>query len=146
MTATDRAPESTTTRPNLSLDEMKARFSNVREPIVVALHVLLREPDISLENAKGSAKAYGVRITAASVSAARRRMERMDNAPAAPATAAPTAPTRPARRPRAAEPAQDVEELVRGLAAKVRAQSSADAERLRNAVRRAVDLLNAALA
>jgi hypothetical protein len=149
MTVTDRPPASTTTKPNLSIDELKARFSNVREPIVVALHILLQEADITIENAKEAAKAYGVRITRASVAAAQRLKERMDTAPAMPAAptdAAPATPTRPARRPRAAEPNQDAEGLVRGLVAKLQAQGNADAERLRNAIRRAVDLLNAALA
>jgi hypothetical protein len=146
MTATDRVPESKATTPNISLDELKSRYPNVREPIVVALHILLQEPEISIEKAKEAAKSYGVRITAASVAGARRLLERMDTAPAAPATAGPTPATRPARRPRAAEPNQDAEGLVRGLVAKLKAAGDLDAERLRNAMRRAIDLLTAALA
>jgi hypothetical protein len=148
MTATDRPPASTTTKPNISIDELKSRFANVREPIVVALHILLQEPEISLEDAKGAAKAYGVRITAASVAGARRLLERMDAEPAAPAapTAATTTPTRHARRPRATEATQDAESLIKAVVAKLRVQEGAETERLRNAIRKAVELLNAALA
>ena len=38
------------------------------------------------------------------------------------------------------------EGLIRGVVAKLQAQGNADAKRLRNAIRRAIDLLSAALA
>src|SRR5262249_62180241 len=102
MTATDHEAKTTTTAPNVSLEDLKARFSNVREPILVALHILLQEPSIPLETAKATAKSHGVRITAASVAAARRLLERMDTeAPAAAAPAPTPAPTRPPPPPRA---------------------------------------------
>src|SRR5262245_19090374 len=146
MTATDHEAK-TTALPNVSLEDLKARFSNVREPILVALHILILEPSISLETAKETAKSYGVRITAASVAAAQRLLERMNDVPPAPvATAAPTPAARPARRPRAAEPAQDPEALIRTLADKLRAQQNAESERLRASVRKAIDVLSAALA
>ena len=146
MTATDRAPETKTPAPSISLDDLKSRFSNVRQPILVAAHILIQEPSISLEDAKEAAKSYGVRITAASVSAARRVLERMHDAPAAPATPAPMAPTRPARRPRAAEPHQDAEALIRGVVAKLQNQGNVEAEKLRATIRRAVEILAGALA
>jgi len=67
-------------------------------------------------------------------------------APAPAAAAATTAATRPARRQRAAEPAQDAEGLIRGVVAKLRAQQNAEAEKLRVSVRKAIELLTAALA
>jgi hypothetical protein len=147
MTATDRVPESKTTTPNISLDELKSRYSNVREPIVVALHILLQEPSIPLEAAKETAKAYGVRITAASVAAAQRLRARMDATPAAPvAPASATPATRHARRARAAEPALDAEALIRGVVTKLASQGNVEAERLRASIRRAIDLLSGALA
>jgi hypothetical protein len=148
MTAADLRTENTTAAPNISLAELKARYKNVREPIVVALHLLLQDADIALDDAKAKANAHGVRITAASVSAAKRLLSRMDTAPLAPATApaATTAPTRPARRPRAIEATQDAEALIKGVVAKLASQGNAEAERLRASIRRAVDLLNSALA
>jgi len=148
MTATDHEAKTTTTAPNISLDELKARYSNVREPIVVALHILLQEPSIPLEAAKETAKAYGVRITAASVAAAQRLISKMDAAPPAPAVApaATTAPTRPARRPRAVEATADAEALIKGVVAKLQAQGGAEAERLRTLIRKAIEVLSSALA
>jgi hypothetical protein len=147
MTASDPVNDTTAAAPNTSIAELKARYSNVREPILVALHILLQEPGISIENAKGAAKAYGVRITAASVAAARRLLERMERTPAAVAApAAPTAATRPARRPRTTEATQDAEALIKGVVAKLASQGSVEAERLRASIRRAVELLNSALA
>jgi hypothetical protein len=147
MTATDHEAKTTTTAPHVSLEDLKSRFSNVREPILVALHILLQEPSIPLETAKTTAKAYGVRITAASVAAARRLLERMDTEAPAPAVPAATTPaTRPARRSRAAEPAQDTDALVRALVVKLQAQGNAESEKLRVSIRKAIDLLTAGLA
>jgi hypothetical protein len=148
MTATDPANNTMTATPNISVAELRLRYKHVREPILVALHLLLQDNEISIGDAKAKAGAMGTRITLASILAARRLMAKMDAAPPAPAAApvATTAPTRPARRPRAPEAAQDTEALVRGVVAKVRAQEGAESERLRAAIRRAVELLNSALA
>lgn len=55
------------------LDQLRARFENVRDPILVALHILLHHPDVDLDAAKALAGQRGARITAASVNAAKRR-------------------------------------------------------------------------
>jgi hypothetical protein len=151
MTAADLRTENTTAAPNTSLAELKARYKNVREPILVALHLLLEDANISLEDAKLRAKELGVRVTAASVAGARRLLERMGTAPAAPAavpaaSTASTAPTMPSRRARGAEATPDDEALIRAVVGKVRAQGDAQAEKLRASIRRAIELLTTALA
>jgi len=140
-----------TTSPNTDLDALKARYPHVRGPVVAALHLLLQDPNISLDDAKSRAQTLGVRITAASVAAANRLRERMDPTPTEPATAATAAdaipaPMRPARRPRAVEADADADALIRGVVAKLQAQGNAEAERIRASVRRAIELLTAALA
>jgi hypothetical protein len=148
MAAAEHAPEPTNNAAPASLAELKERYPSIREPIRVALHLLLQKPEISIDDAKAKAGAMGTRITAASINAARRLLERMDTAPSTPAAApaATTAPTRPARRPRASEPAADAEALIRGVVAKLASQGNVEADRLRASIRRAVDLLNSALA
>jgi hypothetical protein len=82
---------------------------------------------------------------AASLNGARTLLAKMD----APATVAPPAATssttREPRRPRPADKGIDAEALVRGFVAKLQTQGSAEAERLREAMRRAIAVLQAAV-
>jgi plasmid stabilization system protein ParE len=147
MTATAHEAETKNDIPNAPLAELKGRFPHVRTPILMALHILTQNPNIEIADAKAQANVHGVRITAASVTAAQRLMSKMEAAlPAlAAAPAATTAPTPPARRPRAIEATQDAEALIKGVVAKLANQGNAEAERLRASIRRAIDLLGAAL-
>jgi len=87
MTATDAAP---TTDPwTAQLEQLRARYKHVRPPILAALSLLLNDETISVDDAKAQAALHGVRITAASVSAARRLLGRMD-APAPSAASKPS--------------------------------------------------------
>jgi len=130
------------------LEQLKTRYKHVRPPVLVALNILLHDKDITLDDAKKRAQVHGSRITAASVNAAKTLLLRMDDAlaPAANPTPAPaSAPTRATRRPRAADTTFDAEALVRGVVAKIQGQSSVEAERLREAIRKAVATLQAAV-
>jgi hypothetical protein len=91
---------------------------------------------------KAQARLHGVKITAASVNAARTLLSRMDAAPAAPKTT--TAPTPRTRRPRTAGIPFDAEALVRSVVAKIQGQGSVEAQRLREAMRKAIAVLQAA--
>ena len=125
--------------------ELKARYPKVREPILVALHIITQNPEISLDDAKAQAAVHGTRITAASVSAAKRLLSRQDNATVTPTHTTP-APRKPAaRRPRASSAPTDVESMIRQVAGKIRAEGDAEAERLRVAMRKAIDLLTEAV-
>ncbi|HEX5050807.1 MAG TPA: hypothetical protein VFZ65_03460 [Planctomycetota bacterium] len=134
------------------LEQLRARYKHVREPILVALNILLHDPNIALDDAKAQAAVHGVKITAASVSGAQRLLSRMDGEPA---TTAPTVPTtvadqktgrsRPARRTRPAEGAVDAEALIRQVVGKLQNQGNAEAERLRETMRKAIRMLQAAI-
>ena len=137
-----------TTEWTAAFQNLKARYPKVREPIVVALHILQQNPDIALDDAKARAALHGVRITAASVSAAQRLLSRQDGAPA-PETPKPTVAAKPAT-PRARRPAKvaapiNIEDVVRDAVTRISAKGAADAERLRNAMRNAITALEAAL-
>ncbi len=122
-----------------------SRYKHVREPILVALNLLLHDQNIALDDAKAQAALHGTRITAASMAAAQRLMERRTDAPvAATATTAATPTQRPARRARAADPGVDAEALIRGVVAKIQGQGSVEANRMREAMRKAVAILQAA--
>ena len=118
----------------------------MREPIVVALNILTQNPDISLDDAKSQAQLHGARITAASVAGAQRLLSRQDGllAPTPPRTKAATT-TRRAPRSRKSDADLDVEALIRATAGKIEAQGSAVAGRLREAMRKAIAVLEAAV-
>ena len=143
MTATEPTP--TTNNWNHEMAQLKARYKHVREPVLVALNILMHDQNIAIEDAKAQASLHGVRITAASVNAARTLLSRMDSPVAATPTAKsePTAPVRSARRVRA-EPV-DAEVIIRGFVAKLRGQGNAEAERLREGIRKAIAVLEAAV-
>ena len=145
MTATEPTPTPTTDTWNQELAQLKARYKHVREPVLVALNILLHDQNIALEDAKAQANLHGVRITAASVNAARTLLSRMDSPVATPTLKSePTALARSARRARTAEPV-DAEVIIRGFVAKLRGQGNAEAERLREGIRKAIGVLQAAV-
>lgn len=152
---TDTIPETipTTDTWAAQIEQLRARYRHVRPPILAALNVLLHDKNISVHDAKAQASLHGVKITAASVSAAQRLLSRMDDAPTAPTMAtapalargATAAPTRPTRRVRAPEPAVDAEALIRQVVGRIQSQGNAETEKLREAVRKAITVLQAAV-
>jgi len=145
-TATEPLPATGNDTWTRQLAELKSRYKHVREPVLVALNILLHDPGVALADAKARAALHGIRITAASVDAARRLRERMDDPQPAAAVRKPTnKPATVSRRARAASPASDPEALIRGLVEKLQGQKSAEAEGLRDAMRKAIAALQAAL-
>ncbi len=139
MTTTETTPTDTWTD---EIAALKARYPHVRDPILAALNLLLTDPRITDDDAKARAAMRGARITAASINGARNLLAKRE-------TAAPTEPTaasatdRPARprRERAPEPAVDAEALIKQVVGKLQAQGNAEAERLREAMRKAMAAL-----
>ena len=147
---TDTIPETIPTDTwAAELASLRARYKHVREPILVALNILLHDENIALEDAKALAAMRGAKITAASVNAAQRLLARREEprAVTGPIDAATTpakgaAPVRPARAP---QPATNAEALIRDVVQKLQGQGNAEAERLRAAMRKAVAVLQAAV-
>ncbi|MEO6593916.1 MAG: hypothetical protein ABIP94_04100 [Planctomycetota bacterium] len=71
---TDTIPETTPTNDTWAaeIEQLRARYKHVREPILVARNILVHDQNIALDDAKAQAALHGVKITAASVSAAQR--------------------------------------------------------------------------
>lgn len=150
LTATANDPAPTTDTWTAQLDQLRDRYKHLRPAVLAAVNVLLHDENISDDDAKARAAAHGVRITAASLNAARTVLSRMDTTTnigstttTAPTTAPATAPTR--RRVRAAEPAVDAEALIRQVVGRLQTQSSAEADKLREAMRKAISLLQTAV-
>jgi hypothetical protein len=143
MTTTDPNPAPYADAWAQQLAQLRSRYKHVREPILVALNVLLHDQNVSLDDAKARASLHGVKITAASVSAAQRLLSRMNERPA-PTTSGMTAAKRASRRVRATDPGVDAEALIRQVVGKIQNQGNADAERMREAMRTAIAVLQAA--
>ncbi len=150
---TDTIPETIPTDAwAADLAQLRCRYKHVREPILVALNILLHDENVALGDAKARAAMRGAKITAASVNAAQRLLARMDatgeaTAPTKAATPAATssAAARAPRRLRAPEASLDPTAMIQQVVAKLQQQGNAEAERLREAMRKAIAVLQAAV-
>jgi len=105
---------------------------------------MLAALNITDDDAKARAARRGVRITAASINGARNLLAKRE--PAVPDVAPAPGAERPARRrERAPEPAIDAEALIKEVVGKLQAQGNAEAERLREAMRKAMAVLASAI-
>ena len=129
------------------LAQLKARYKHVRPAVLVALNILLHDENIDLGDAKAQAQLHGVRITAASMNAARTLLSRMDSpatvAAPVPATTTIVAPARAPRRHREPQAPLDAEAMIRGFVERVNAEKQAEVARLKDAVRTAIAALQA---
>lgn len=152
MTATETMTTTTDTW-TAEMAQLRARYKTVREPILAALNLMLQDPDISDDDMKARAAMRGVRITAASINGARNLLAKRDGAQEAAATptspiAAPAtapAPVRAARQVRAAEPGLDAAAMISQVVAKLQMQGGIEAERLKDAIRKAIQVLATAV-
>jgi hypothetical protein len=154
MTATETMAAPTTTDTwTAEMAQLRSRYKTVREPILAALNLLLQDANITDDDAKARAAMRGIRITAASINGARNLLLKAGDVQATTATpttpATPTstaaAPQRAARRARPAEGSVDAEALIRQVVGKIQGQGNAEAERLRETIRKAVAMLSTAV-
>jgi hypothetical protein len=127
---------------------LKARYPTVRDTILFCLHALTENPDAEIDDLKALANQHGLRVTAASVNGAKTLLARASMAPEPKAKETAEDATedeqpRP-RRPRVTEPTADTDALIRGLVGKLEARSSAEADKMHEAMRRAIGILTAA--
>ncbi len=148
-TATANQPAPATDTWTAQLDHLRDRYKHLRPAVLAAVNVLLHDENINDDDAKARAAAHGVRITAASLNAARTVLSRMDSkAPAAKPNKA-KAPTtaiqaRPARRPRATKEI-DAQALIKQVVDRIQDAGSAETQRLRDGIQKAIGALQAVL-
>jgi hypothetical protein len=145
--AAEPIPATTLDAWGQQLEQLKQRYRHVRPPILAALNILLSDANVTVEDAKARAALRGVRITAASLNAAKTLLSRMDAPQAAPATAAPTITPPPVprapRRQRTPQPPLDAEGMIRDLVGRMQSERDSEVQRLKDAVRKAIAALQA---
>lgn len=139
---------------------LKARFPKAQDSVVFAIYTFQNSPDIALDDLKARAQMHGLRVTGQTINAARSLM--MGRAPTprvkAPIAAPAVEPTpalvraEPAAEPRRAprktherKPQVDVADLVLQAVQKLQQDSGSEAARLKEAIRQAVAVLQAAV-
>lgn len=148
LPTTTPSPKANTGTWDTAFAALKARFPKAKDSIVFCIHALRANPEIGLDDLKAQAAMHGIRVTAASVTAAQ-RLTAPEPARGAQDAATLTVPAQPkARRGRPARAAAgdlDAEAMLRAVVAKMQAQGGKEAERLRAAIRRAVAVLGDAI-
>ena len=142
-------------------DRLRARFPTANEGVLFCIHKLQQNPDVRLRDFKHEAALHRVPMSGRSFHSARVLLGL--EAPLAPrARTESVAPRPPALRPpvasrasaepvpapaaRVPRPDADVESPVIAALKRFQAESAAESERLRAAVRRAIEIIDAALA
>lgn len=139
-------------------DRLRSRFPGVKDTILFCVHALQHGSDVDLESLKAQAAMYGLRITAASLNAARRVLDpdaaprqrrRAEPVPEAAADAVPPAAREvaPRSRARTVPPGGpvEVEAMIRNIVAQAHAEADARLQRLRDAVTEALRILREVL-
>lgn len=142
MTAT--APATDATAWTAEIEQLRSRYRHASPAILAALNILIHDQNISVDDAKKQAELHGARITSASMKAAHVLLSRMDTLALATTPTTPAAaskPKHPPRRQRAGDASVDAESLIKGVVAKLQNQSGAEADRVRDGIRRAITIL-----
>lgn len=148
LPTTTPSPKANTGTWDAAFTALKARHPKAKDSIVFCIHALRANPEIGLDDLKAQAAMHGIRVTGASVTAAKRLMVPTPAKGAQDAVDAETPAKPKVRRGRPARAGAgdlDAEAMLRQVVAKMQAQGGKDAERLRAAIRKAVHLLNRAL-
>lgn len=125
--------------------QLRSRFPKATDSVLFCINELQQGAEVPLDDLKAQGAMHGIRVTGASLNAARRLL--------APPVARQTERVEPVRteRPRREHKRQpqhagtDFEGLLRDAVSRMTAASDARAERLENAVRAAIEILRAAL-
>jgi hypothetical protein len=130
---------------DIEFDRLRGRFPRVKDSILFCLHALQQDANVQIDDLKARSVLQGIRVTGQSMNAAKRILQggggarprsragkRVDASTSATAVATP-------------EPASDLERLIWKAIAEAKGEAGVAAERLRSAMRSAIEVLQAAL-
>lgn len=155
MTTTlETAPAAIPSLPALAWDaqfrDLKARFPKAPDSVIFAIHGVQQNPSVALADLKAQADMHGIRITAASVSAANRLLTAFNTATrktvARKTRVQPSIP-RNVRRARAANmgSALNTADQIKQIVTRIQADAAGEASKLRDAVSQCVRILQTVL-
>jgi hypothetical protein len=138
----------------LSLERLRAQHPDASDGILFCVYKLQQDPDLTLRDFRDEANLRGIPLSGRSLHSAkvlmgvekpsvRRKKEKPMPAPRAEVRQAPEPKLR--RRARRAEPSMDVESSLIAAVRSIQDAAGADAQRLRDAIQQAVDILQQAL-
>lgn len=153
MTAPELAPQipaPTPTSWDQEFANLKARFPRAKDSIVFCLHALQQSANIAIDDLRAQAMMHGIRVTASSLTAAQRLLNpaQVTSSPRTKASVpqVPSALQQPRTRTvRVADSPVDAETMIRQMIGKLQSQNTAESARLRDAIRKAIAVLQSAL-
>ncbi|HEU4419267.1 MAG TPA: hypothetical protein VFT55_10030 [Planctomycetota bacterium] len=146
MTDPEAAPPTTDTWEGI-LDALSRRYPGQKNSVLFCIYKLQQNPDVALRDFRAEAELHGIPVGGRTLHAAKELLG-LNKPPAASGAAAETTPATPARRrQRAGEPGtgDSIESKVLAAVRQIQSNAGAEAEQLRDAIRRALAILQQAL-
>ncbi|MFN3242947.1 MAG: hypothetical protein ACE37K_15715 [Planctomycetota bacterium] len=106
--------------------ELEPRFPGIKDSVLCCIHCLEADRDMTLEAMKQRANGFGLRVTAASANAARRLLDEKPEKSGGVRGIKPDA-------------------LIKSIAAQIERHRNGEVERLKTALRKSIQMLQAAL-
>lgn len=157
MTDTDTPPSAPTDSWDALLDVLRRRYPGQRDSVLFCIHKLQQNPDLTLRDFRDEARLYGIPVAGRSLHSARVLLGLQKPTPPAAAAEegddggadAERAPVPAPRRRRTRDDddgaSSSIEQQVVAAMRRMQSAAEADTERLRDAIRQAIALLQRAI-
>jgi len=149
VTSTELSPSEQPVASPASWDvefhRLRARFPRAKDSILFCIHALQSNEGIALDDLKAQASMHRIRVTGASVTAARLQMRRGVPGARPSSETAPEVREPRAKRPELVDATNDPGELVQRLVEQMQLKAEVEALRLRQAIRSVIAVLREAL-
>ena len=146
MTDPEAAPPTTDTWEGI-LEALSRRYPGQKHSVLFCIYKLQQNPDVTLRDFRAEAELHGIPVGGRTLHAAKELLG-LNKPQAAASPAAETTPATPARRrQRTGEPGagDSIESKVLAAVRQIQSNAGAEADQLRDAIRRAIAILQQAL-
>lgn len=145
MTDPEAAPPTTDTWEGI-LEALSRRYPGQKHSVLFCIYKLQQNPDVTLRDFRAEAELHGIPVGGRTLHAAKELLG-LHKPPAAATAAAETTPATTRRRQRASEPGtgDSIESKVLAAVRQIQSNAGAEADQLRDAIRRAIAILQQAL-
>jgi hypothetical protein len=145
VTDPEAAPPTTDTWEGI-LEALSRRYPGQKHSVLFCIYKLQQNPDVTLRDFRAEAELHGIPVGGRTLHAAKELLG-LHKPPAAATAAAETTPATTRRRQRASEPGtgDSIESKVLAAVRQIQSNAGAEADQLRDAIRRAIAILQQAL-